>query len=109
MGSGKPLIDAAFVAHPSHLAIPDEIEKVKQPLSIAVGNNNLALKPAGVNQIEDILDRNKDVRSKVTVYPGARHNFAVRSNRGVEIEKRQDEEAREQAFNWFKFNSGKLE
>ena len=106
--SGKPLIDAAFVAHPSHLAIPDEIEKVMQPLSIAIGDNDLALKPAGVIQIKEILDRKVDVRSEVTVYPGARHGFAVRSNPGVEKEEKQAEEAREQAVNWLSFHFGKL-
>jgi len=108
VGSGKPLIDAAFIAHPSHLAIPDEIEKVEQPLSMAIGDNDLALKPPGVNQIKDILDRKEDVRSEVTIYPGARHGFAVRSNPGVEKEKRQGEEARMQAINWFSFHFGKL-
>jgi len=108
VGSGKSLIDVAFVAHPSHLAIPDEIEKVKQPFSIAVGDNDLALKPPEVNQIKDILDRKENVRSDVTIYPGARHGFAVRSNPGVEKEKRQGEEAQEQAINCFSFHFGKL-
>lgn len=99
--SGKPLIDAAFIAHPSHLAVPDEIEKVRQPLSMAIGDNDLALKLPEVNQIKNILDRKEDVRSEVTIYPGARHGFAVRSNPGVEKEKRQVEEAREQAVYWF--------
>lgn len=106
--SGIPLIDAAFIAHPSHLAIPHEIEKITQPLSMAIGDNDLALKPAGVNQIKEILDRKEDLRSEVIIYPGARHGFAVRSNPGVEKEKRQAEEAREQAVRWFNFHFGKL-
>lgn len=106
--NGKPLIDAAFIAHPSHLANPHEIENITQPLSIAIGDNDLALKPAGVNQIKEILDRKEDLRSEVTIYPGARHGFAVRSNPGIEKERRQAGEAREQAVHWFSFHFGKL-
>lgn len=104
----RPLIDAAYVAHPSHLDIPTEIEKVKQPISVAIGDNDMALKMPGVNQLKEILSKKGDVESEVTIYPGARHGFAVRSNPGDEKEKRQGEEAREQAVHWFKMQFGKV-
>jgi hypothetical protein len=38
--SNKILIDVAFTAHPSGLVIPDEIQAVRKPISLAIGDRN---------------------------------------------------------------------
>ncbi|KAL8629797.1 hypothetical protein Q9189_004470 [Teloschistes chrysophthalmus] len=105
---GKPLIDAAFVAHPSYVVVPDEIQPIKRPLSVAVGDNDIAFKPNQVEQTKAIFAQKDNVPSEVVIYPGARHGFAVRCNEKNEKEARQGEEARKQAVNWFSVQFGKL-
>lgn len=48
-----PLIDAGFTAHPSNLVMPD-IEQVKAPLCISVGDIDMAWKIDFVNQAKGI-------------------------------------------------------
>lgn len=38
-----PLVDCAFAAHPSLLSVPNDINDVGIPLSVAVGNNDSQL------------------------------------------------------------------
>jgi len=37
----KPLTDAVFTAHPARFAIPEDVEKVKAPLSMALAEKDL--------------------------------------------------------------------
>ncbi|KAL8629643.1 hypothetical protein Q9189_004661 [Teloschistes chrysophthalmus] len=105
---GKPLIDAAFVAHPSYIVVPDEINPIQRPLSVAVGDKDLVFKPKDVEQTKAIFAQKDDVPSEVIIYPGAQHGFAVRCNQENKKETRQGEEARKQAVNWFSVQFGKL-
>ncbi|KAL8640897.1 MAG: hypothetical protein Q9228_002230 [Teloschistes exilis] len=105
---GKPLIDVAFVAHPSYVVVPDEINPIQRPLSVAVGDKDLVFKPRDVEQTKAIFAQKDNVPSEVIIYPGARHGFAVRCNEENEKEARQGEEARKQAVNWFSVQFGKL-
>lgn len=77
---GKQLSDANYTAHPSNLVIPGEIEKVKQPLSIAIGDKDFVLDLQSLKKAEAILDGLKDVKTEVVVYPGCGHGFAVRAD-----------------------------
>ena len=95
------LVDCAYVAHPSNLAIPDEIEKVRVPFSIAIGDADFVMGVKDVEKAKAILDAKKDLKSEVIVYPGAKHGFAVRGDPGDEKEKAQGIEAEDQAVNWF--------
>ncbi|KAL8660677.1 MAG: hypothetical protein Q9202_006334 [Teloschistes flavicans] len=106
---GRPLIDAAYVAHPSNIAVPDEINSIQRPVSVAIGDNDMVFKPKDVDQTKAILIQKDDVPSEVIIYPGARHGFAVRCNQDNEKEVRQGEEARHQAVNWFRVQFGKLQ
>lgn len=42
-GCPMPLVDCAFAAHPSLLSVPNDINDVGIPLSVAVGNNDSQL------------------------------------------------------------------
>jgi len=104
----KPLVDAVFTGHPSQLDIPVEIEKVKQPLSIAVGDKDNVVGPAQVNRIKTILAEKKEIKSDVVVYPGAGHGFCVRADPLNKNVIQQAMDAEDQAIKWFEQQFGAL-
>jgi len=95
----KPLVDAAFTAHPAQLSIPEDIEKVKAPLSIAVAEHDMYLKPSAVERLMRI---EKGEEYEVVMFPGTRHGFAMRNNAKDGVEMAAAEKAEEQALAWFK-------
>ncbi|KAL8801559.1 MAG: hypothetical protein Q9200_006914 [Gallowayella weberi] len=113
--SGTPLIDAAFVAHPSNLTLPADIEKVERPLSICQGTKDFVLDLKGVRVIEGIFEAknqstkkekgagNEDAGSRyeIQVLEGAKHGFAVRGNPNDSAEMDQAQRAEDQAVGWF--------
>jgi len=78
----NPLINAGFTAHPSNLVVPDDIEKVEVPLCISIGDVDMGMNLAKVNEAKAILEgeKKKDVGHEVHILPGAMHGFAVRAN-----------------------------
>ena len=102
---GKPLMDAGFTAHPSNLVIPGEIEKVRRPVAIGIGDKDVVLPMAGVEKIKKIFESIQDVETEVKIYPGAGHGFAVRADlapqEGSEAVKNATD-SEEQAIAWFK-------
>ena len=95
------LVDCAFLAHPSNLAFPDEIDKVRVPMSIAIGDKDIVMGMKDVDKAKAILENKKDLRSEVVVYPGATHGFAIRGDPGNEEEKKHGIAALDHAANWF--------
>ncbi|KAL8847835.1 MAG: hypothetical protein Q9221_007137 [Calogaya cf. arnoldii] len=107
---GKPLIDAAFTAHPSNLTLPNDIEKFEQPLSVCQGTQDFVLDMKGVKQIEQVLEKKNKAsggdgtskgRHEIQVLEGAKHGFAVRGNPRDEVEMEQAQRAEDQAVAWF--------
>ena len=105
---GKSLIDFAFVAHPSNLSLPIDIEKVTLPLRICQGSEDWVLNMDGVRQIEGIfagkekqLHQNQKGKFVISVVEGAKHGFAVRGNLGIEEEVQHGMVAEDDAVNWF--------
>ena len=103
---GKPLIDAGYTAHPSNLEIPGEIEKVRRPMAIGIGDKDFVLPMDGVEKIRKIFDGLPNVETEVKVYPGAGHGFAIRADHEMEDGQavKQATESEEQAIAWFKTN-----
>jgi dienelactone hydrolase len=99
--NGKPLVDAVFTAHPSALSVPGDIEKIKQPYSVAIGDGDFALPIKGVKQMQEVLEGMQDVESEVVILPGAKHGFAVRGNPEDKKEKEQADQAEDQCVRWF--------
>lgn len=95
------LVDCVYVAHPSGLALPDEIEKIRVPFSMAIGDVDMVMGIGEVEKAKAILERKGEVPSETVVYPGAKHGFAVRGDPGDEKEKEQGIEAEDQAVKWF--------
>ena len=105
---GKSLIDCAFIAHPSNLSLPGDIEKVTLPLSVCQGSKDFVLNMDGVRQIQGIfakketkLDQNDRGKFVISVVEGAKHGFAVRGDLGIEEEVKQGMVAEDQAVDWF--------
>ncbi|EAW10344.1 dienelactone hydrolase family protein [Aspergillus clavatus NRRL 1] len=96
---GKPLIDAGFTGHPSFLKIPEEIEKIRIPVSFAMGELDMVVKKPQVEQIQRIVD-SKGV-GEVRVYSGAGHGFCVRADHVLDNAEKQAAEAEDQALEWF--------
>ena len=106
--NGKSLIDCAFIAHPSNLSLPSDIDKVTLPLRICQGSEDFVLNMDGVRQIEGIfakketeLDQNERGKFVISVVEGAKHGFAVRGDLGIEEEVKQGMVAEDQAVDWF--------
>ena len=95
----KSLVDAAFTAHPALLSIPEDIEKVKAPLSIAVAEHDMYLKPPAVERLMRI-EKGEDY--EVVMFPGTRHGFAIRNNTKDGVQMAAAEKAEELALTWFK-------
>ncbi|KAL9114212.1 MAG: hypothetical protein Q9227_001634 [Pyrenula ochraceoflavens] len=96
------LITAAFIAHPSALTIPADIEKVRKPLCIAAGDKDQVTPIAQIKQAQGVLQNNK-INHEVEIYEGAGHGWSVRIDRKNERQKEQAEACERQAVRWFAY------
>ncbi|KAI1320890.1 dienelactone hydrolase family protein [Xylariaceae sp. FL0255] len=98
---GKPLADVGFTAHPSALSLFDDIEKLKLPVSFALGELDGMIKPDQAKQLEKIVLAKPDgQKGEVRIYNGYGHGFACR------VDVKNDDpkaavEAEDQALAWF--------
>lgn len=58
---GSEGLDAAVACHPSGVSLPDDLEPVTKPLSIAILSKDSLLDVSSVGTIKDILDAKKKV------------------------------------------------
>lgn len=79
---GKQITVCGYVAHPSSLTYPDDIEKVTLPYSVAASEHDQMMSPEQAKQTEEILmKKNEEMRGKgveheFVMYHGAHHGFA---------------------------------
>jgi len=99
--NGKTLIDAAFTAHPSALEIPPDMERIKLPYSVSVGDVDFALPKQEVDKMIAALDDLKDVPTEVVVIPDAKHGFAVRFDPSNKAALAMADKAENQMVAWF--------
>lgn len=97
---GKPLVDASFIAHPSLVAVPGDIDLLGKPLSVAIGDKDFVVSETATESMRQSLEK-VDVESEFRIYPGAGHGFAVRADPMNEKVMEQSKEAEEQAMAWF--------
>lgn len=95
----KPLVDAAFTGHPVGLTIPEDVEKAKAPLSMALAENDGWLKPPAAERLRGL---EKEEGYEVVIFPGTNHGFALRVDPKDEVQTAAAERAEEQALVWFK-------
>ncbi|KAL5592833.1 hypothetical protein FOBRF1_013141 [Fusarium oxysporum] len=99
--NGKTIIDAAFTAHPSEIKVPQDIEPVKLPYSMVIGDVDFALPLKEVQKAAEILEAKRDVDTEVVIIPNAKHGFAVRDNPNSKEEKEMADQAEDQLVRWF--------
>jgi dienelactone hydrolase len=95
----KPLVDAAFTAHPAQFEIPEDIKKVKVPLSMALAENDLWVPPKEAQILKKL---EKEEPYEVVIFEGTKHGFALRCDEKDEVQMAAAEKAEEQALGWFK-------
>ena len=99
--NGRSLIDAAFTAHPSLLVIPADIQAVQLPLSVSIGNVDMAVPAAQCHEMKEVLEGKDATKHEVVIIENAKHGFAVRGNPVNKVEMEQAKQAEDQAVNWF--------
>ncbi|KAJ9488269.1 hypothetical protein VN97_g5013 [Penicillium thymicola] len=100
--NGKPLLNAGFTGHPSNLEIPSDIEKIVIPISFALGDKDMVVKPPQIKQIQQVFENEaKSTKGEVRVYEGAGHGFCVRASLIIGDACKQADEAEDQALAWF--------
>jgi dienelactone hydrolase len=80
------------------------VNDIAKPISVAVGDNDIQLGAVGLKNLKANLDaraQQYNLKHEVVVYLGAKHGFAVRGDPSEEVQKRQGQEAEDQAIAWF--------
>ena len=98
--NNKALVDVCFTAHPSGLSFPKDIEGVRKPLSVAIGDKDPLMTPKQSQETEAVLKKNM-VEQEVVIYQGAGHGFSVRIDRTNPKQSEQAVLAEQQAVKWF--------
>lgn len=83
------------------VSVPDDIEKIRVPISVAVGDNDMAMKAPLIQQMNEILTVKMKGDHEVNIMPGAKHGFAVRHEPDDKQQTEFAEEAETQAVGWF--------
>lgn len=104
---GKRLVDCGFIAHPSFLQYPGDLEMVVLPLSCAAAEHDMQMSAENAKQTKDVLTaktaKTKDhgVEHEFVMYDGVHHGFAVRADEDETKEAEAGKKAEDQAVNWF--------
>lgn len=83
------------------VTMPNDIEGVNLPLSVAVGNEDLAMKGQQILQMREILEVEKKVDHEVVIMPGAKHGFVIGVDPRDEWQLECADRAEVQAIEWF--------
>ncbi|KAK5170494.1 uncharacterized protein LTR77_005082 [Saxophila tyrrhenica] len=104
---GAQVTKCGFVAHPSFLTYPDDINKVELPYAVAAAENDQQMSPEQAKQTQATLKEKtekgkaKGVEHEFVFYPGAHHGFAVRADEDDKEEAERGKQAEAQAVRWF--------
>ncbi|KAI9823741.1 MAG: hypothetical protein M1832_002298 [Thelocarpon impressellum] len=93
--AGSDAVEAAHACHPSLLGILADIEPVKKPLSLAVGEMYSLLDAATVGKIEALLE-DKGLR----VHEDQVHGFSLRGEWSSERDREAMDDAQKQGIAW---------
>ena len=105
-GAKVPLVDAAVGLHPSHVAIPGDVEALVVPVSYGWGLEDTAVNIEQKAKVEEIHARVRQAGSNLPemehkVYKPGRHGFAVRGNPDDPLERACLEDSVTQVLTWF--------
>ena len=105
--AGRRLLDCGFIAHPSMLKYPGDIEKVVLPLSCAAAEIDQQMSAEDAAATRKVLEgktaktREEGVEHEFVMYDGAHHGFAVRADEEDLEEAERGKRAEAQAVGWF--------
>ncbi|KAJ3066047.1 hypothetical protein HK102_007748, partial [Quaeritorhiza haematococci] len=95
------LIDACAAAHPSFVGVPNDIEDIKRPCLVLCAEEDGVFPESSRVKTEEIL-KSKDFDSKVLLYPGTKHGFAVRGNEDNPVVLQARDDALKETVEFFK-------
>lgn len=81
--------------------VPGDIEPVKIPLSVAIGDEDFAMGIGKVREVKGILEGKGEGRYEVVIYEGAKHGFANRGDLRDGKGREEAGRAEDQAVRWF--------
>ncbi|KAL8709717.1 MAG: hypothetical protein Q9225_007407 [Loekoesia sp. 1 TL-2023] len=93
-------VDAAFAAHPSLVAVPEDLDPVSKPLSLALGTKDSYLNEETRGKFIDLLSKKTEVEHEIRLYEDQVHGFALRSDWSSEKDKEAMDEATRQGIEW---------
>ncbi len=101
------LIDAAVALHPSHLAVPDDVEELAVPTSFGWGVEDTVTSIKQKAKVEEVHAQRAKAGPAVPeiehkTYTPGRHGFGVRGNPDDPQERACLEGTEAQALDWFK-------
>lgn len=76
----KALVGVCFAAHQLGLSYPKDIEGIRKPFSVALGDEDPLTTLEQARETEAVLRKNQ-VEQDVMIYEGAGHGFSVRIDR----------------------------
>jgi dienelactone hydrolase len=80
-GQNLPLIDAGFTGHPAWLEIPSDIEKLKRPVSFALGDKDASLPLEEAAKIKASVEALPvEAKGEAVIYENCGHGFCSRSD-----------------------------
>lgn len=105
-GRKVPLVDAVVAFHPSHLALPEDVEDLVVPVSYGWGLEDIGVKIEQKAMVEEFhakatREGKSPPKMEHKVYKPGRHGFAVRGNPADPQEKACLEDSLTQALDWF--------
>jgi dienelactone hydrolase len=105
-GAKVPLVDAVVALHPSHLAVPDDVETLVVPVTYGWGQEDTAVKIEQKGLVEEVHAKAKEAGKELPemehkVYKPGRHGFAVRGNPDDPLERACLEDSMTQGLSWF--------
>ncbi|KAI4709695.1 hypothetical protein J4E89_005711 [Alternaria sp. Ai002NY15] len=105
-GVKKPLVDAIVALHPSHLAVPEDVEGLVVPTSFAWGVEDIAVSFETKGKVEECHAKAQKARKEFPeiehkAYTPGRHGFAVRGNPDDPQERKALEDSEKQVLAWF--------
>jgi dienelactone hydrolase len=106
-GEKVPLVDAAVGLHPSHVAVPADVETLIVPVSYGWGEEDTAVSIKQKGEIEEVHAKAKAAGRTVPemehkVYKPGRHGFSVRGNPDDPQERACLEDSVTQVLDFFK-------
>ncbi|PYI33287.1 alpha/beta-hydrolase [Aspergillus indologenus CBS 114.80] len=105
-GKKVPLVDAVVALHPSHVALPEDVDDLVVPTSVGWGLEDQGVSIAMKGQVEEVHEKQRQKGRQLPeiqhkVYKPGRHGFAVRGNPDDPLERACLEDSEKQVLDWF--------